>query len=115
MTAVHREQENVGLSRKVMTTFDFVSDVGDIVGAAMVQLSGSVDSHIAKCRVICGCTRSRAGRWAEQCERGKALNNESTVVGTRTELPRIGLSDANSLLPDSNVHLRVCEKYGARP
>ena len=36
MTAVHREQENVGLSRKVVTTFDFVSDVGDIVGAAMV-------------------------------------------------------------------------------
>ena len=39
MTAVHREQENVGLSRKVMTTFDFVSDVGDIVGAAMALLS----------------------------------------------------------------------------
>ena len=113
MTAVHREQENVGLSRKVVTTFVFVSDVGDIVGAAMVQLSGSVDSHIAECRVICGCTRSRAGRWAEQYERGKALTSiESTVVGTRSERPeRIGLSDANDL----NVHLRVCKKYGARP
>ncbi len=37
MTAVHRAQENVGLSRKVVTTFDVVSAVGDIVGAAMMS------------------------------------------------------------------------------